>query len=478
MRVFEVILRTTIANQQSKTPAQPPQRGASVRGQTRPFAPARAWSSAPSHIVYERTLLALAAAFTLTGLVSLGLISAPASSLVIDHWSAIIDRWTLVIAFLVWLVCFVGLHIHLNRRARERDPFILPIVALLTGWGLIEIARLAPSFVVRQLAWLGLSSLALVVVTLAPGDLKWLRRYRYTWLLAGLALLALTFVIGVNPEGTGLTLWLGGLAGVFFQPSEILKLLFVAFLASYLAEKREIARSLGLRAQPHFLSLPYLAPLMAMWGVAMMLLIAQQDLGSSILLYLSFLVMLYLASGQARYLAVGAVLLIAAAIVGYHFIGRVQGRIDTWLNPFADAKGSSYQIVQSLMALGSGGVAGSGLGQGWPDVILPAAHTDMPLAAIGEEFGLIGVLAVITCYAILTLRGLRAALVARTTFGRLLAAGLATSIGVQAWIIMAGNANLAPLTGVTLPFVSYGGSSLLISFIMIGLLLQVSTDRD
>jgi cell division protein FtsW (lipid II flippase) len=431
---------------------------------TRPYELARVWSSVPRHILYERGLLALAAAFVLTGLLLLGLINAQVSSS--------------IVAFSVWLICFIGLHWHLNRRARERDPFILPIIALLTGWGLIEITRLAPSFLIRQLIWLGASSLALVIVTQAPSDLKWLRRYRYTWLFIGLALLALTFVIGVNPEGTGLTLWLGGLAGVFFQPAEILKLLFVAFLASYLAEKREVARSLGLHEQHHFLNLPYLAPLIAMWGVAMILLIAQQDLGSSILLYLSFLVMLYLASGQARYLAVGAVLLIVAGFVGYHFIGRVQSRIDTWLNPWADAAGSSYQIVQSLIALGSGGAIGSGVGQGWPDAILPAAHTDMPLAAIGEEFGLIGTLAIVACFAVLTLRGLRAAMNARTTFGRLLAAGLATSIGLQAWIIMAGNANLAPLTGVTLPFVSYGGSSLLISFIMIGLLLQVSVDRE
>jgi cell division protein FtsW len=171
-------------------------------------------------------------------------------------------------------------------------------------------------------------------------------------------------------------------------------------------------------------------------------------------------------------------LLIVAAIGGYLLIGRVQGRIDTWLNPWADAAGSSYQIVQSLIALASGGRLGQGLGQGWPDVILPAAHTDMPLAAIGEELGLIGTLGVVACFAIFTVRGLRVASLARTTFGRLLTAGLASLIGMQAWIIMAGNANLAPLTGVTLPFVSYGGSSLLMSFIILGLLLQVSADRD
>jgi cell division protein FtsW (lipid II flippase) len=219
-------------------------------------------------------------------------------------------------------------------------------------------------------------------------------------------------------------------------------------------------------------------PLLAMWGVTLLLLAAQQDLGSAILVYLTFLVMLYLASGQARYLVIGGVLLIGTGVAAYFLIGRVQGRVDTWLNPWNDAAGSSYQIVQSLIALATGSRMGQGLGLGWPNVILPAAHTDMPLAAIGEELGLAGTLGVVLCFAILTARGLQLALVARTAFGRLLAAGLATSIGLQAWIIMAGNANLAPLTGVTLPFVSYGGSSLLISYIMIGLLLQISADRD
>ena len=319
----------------------------------------------------------------------------------------------------------------------------------------------------------------LVLLLKAPADLKWLSRYKYTWLLIGLLLLALTFIIGVNPEGAGLTLWLGGPLGVFFQPAELLKLLFVAYLAAYLAEKREVARSLGVHPEhPHYLTLPYLMPLLAMWGVALILLMAQQDLGAAVLLYLSFLIMLYLASGQLRYLAIGGALLIVAACAGYLLIGRVQGRMDTWLNPWADAAGSSYQIVQSLIALASGSGIGQGLGQGWPDVILPAAHTDMPLAAIGEELGLIGTLGVVACFAIFTVRGLRVASIARTTFGRLLAAGLASLIGMQAWIIMAGNANLAPLTGVTLPFVSYGGSSLLMSFLGLGLLLQISADRD
>ena len=462
---------SAIENQQSKIKDQ------RLDG-TQPIEPPRLWSHLSINIRRERVLLILAGLFTLTGFVLLTLVNSQASLFVVNS-SLFIVNWSLLIAFLVWIITFTFIHFHFNKRLPARDPFLLPIAALLTGWGLIEVARLAPSFLLRQVVWLIVGSVALIAITWSPASLKWLRRYRYTWLLLGLLLLALTFVVGVNPEGQGLRLWLGGLAGVFFQPSEILKLLFVAFLASYLAEKREIASSLSLHPEQHrIFSLPYLAPLIAMWAVTLVLLIAQQDLGTAILLYLAFLVMLYLASGQARYLLVGAILLIVAGSIGFAVITRVHSRVSTWIDPWADAKGSSYQVVQSLIALGSGGFMGSGLGQGSPDIILPAVHTDMPLAAIGEEFGLIGTLAVVACFSLLTLRGLRAALYARTTFAQLFAAGLATSIGLQAWIIMAGNANLAPLTGVTLPFISYGGSSLLISFLVIGLLAQISADRD
>jgi cell division protein FtsW (lipid II flippase) len=442
----------------------------------------RFWATASSSTTVrrERALLLLAGLFVVTGLTLLALVRTQSEAAnLVSHVSPRLEVIWLALAGAAWLMCFGAIHVFLNRYHRERDPLLLPLAALLTGLGLIEIARLAPNFVARQLVWLVISSVMLGLVLKAPTDLKWLRRYKYTWLLVGLLLLALTFLIGVNPEGAGLTLWLGGPLGVFFQPAELLKLLFIAYLAAYLAEKREIARSLGMHPEhPHRLTLPYLMPLLAMWGVALILLMAQQDLGAAVLLYLSFLIMLYLASGQLRYVALGGALLIAAAIGGYVLIGRVQGRIDTWLNPWSDAAGSSYQIVQSLIALASGGRLGQGLGLGWPDVILPAAHTDMPLAAIGEELGLLGALGVVACFAIFTVRGLRVASIARTTFGRLLAAGLASLIGMQAWIIMAGNANLAPLTGVTLPFVSYGGSSLLMSFIILGLLLQISADRD
>jgi peptidoglycan glycosyltransferase len=319
----------------------------------------------------------------------------------------------------------------------------------------------------------------LLVAARSPG-LRWLRRYRYTWLLSGLALLATTLVIGTNPSGFGPRLWLGarfpGLGGVYIQPSEILKLLMVAYLASYLAEKRALVLAGPQVGRMRLPSLPYLAPLLVMWGLAMVLLAWQQDLGAALLFFFTFLVMLYLASSQWGYVAVGLLLFLIAAAGAYKLLDTVALRVDIWLNPWADPDGRAFQVVQSLIAFASGGLIGQGFGQGSPTYI-PAIHTDFPFAAVAEEFGLVGALGLIAAVSALSLRGARTALNARSPFRRLLAAGLTTLLGLQAWIIMAGNSKLIPLTGVTLPFVSYGGSSLLSSFIALGLLTAVSRDE-
>ena len=410
----------------------------------------------------ERALLALAGGFTLLGFALLAIVNP--LSLAPSLYLA---------GPIVWLAVFGAAHVLLNRYLPERDPLLLPPVALLAGWGLLMVARLSRGDFPRQIAWLVVGVAVLLAVAAAPRELRWLRRYRYTWLVGGLALLAATFVFGVNPSGLGQELWLG-FGGVYFQPSEVVKLLMIVFLASYLAEKRDL--QLALRVPPGAMSAAYLAPMLAMWGVAMIMLLIQQDLGAAILLFLAFLVMLYLASGKWHYLPIGAGLLVAGVLIGYGLIGRVAERIDTWLNPWAQAETQSYQVVQSLIGIGSGGLIGRGLGLG--DPVVPAAHTDMPLAVVGEEFGLLGATGLLACYALLALRGLRAAARSRTVFGALLAAGLATLIGLQAWIIMAGNINLIPLTGITLPFVSYGGSSMLVSCVMVGLLLHVSANAD
>lgn len=370
--------------------------------------------------------------------------------------------------------CLAGGSWSLWRWRPGHDRLLLPLVGILSGLGLVEVARLAPSlFLARQTVWLGLSTLALLAVALVPGDLRWLRRYRYTWLLAGLALLATTLVVGVNPSGFGARLWLG-VGGIYFQPSELLKLLLLVFLASYLEDRREVLLHVEARIGRWQVPHPaYLGPMLLMWGFSMLMLIWQRDLGAALLFFGIFLAMLYVATGQGRYLLTGVILLMVATIVGYRLFDHVALRVDAWWNPWQEASGRSFQIVQSLLAFASGGVFGQGLGQGLPTAI-PVVHTDFVFAAIGEEYGLMGALAVIACFVLLVSRAFHIALRAGRAFDRLLAAGIGASFGLQALVIMAGTLKLVPLTGVTLPFVSYGGSSLLTSMIMVGLLLHVS----
>lgn len=371
-------------------------------------------------------------------------------------------------------LCLGGGAWALNRWRTGHDRLLLPLVAMLSGLGLAEVARLAPLvFLVRQMIWLGLGTLALLVVALVPRDLRWLRRYRYTWLFVGLALLATTLVVGVNPSGAGARLWLGA-GGIYFQPSELLKLLLLVFLSSYLEDRRalllEVEAQIGRWQMPHP---AYLGPMLLMWGFSMLLLIWQRDLGAALLFFGVFLAMLYAATGQGRYVITGLILLIVATIVGYRLFDHVTLRVDAWWNPWEDASGRSFQIVQSLLAFASGGVLGQGLGLGLPSAI-PVVHTDFVFAAIGEEYGMMGALAVIMCFALLISRAFHIALKARRPFDQLLATGIGALFGLQSLVIMAGTLKLMPLTGVTLPFVSYGGSSLLTSMIMIGLLLHIS----
>ena len=391
------------------------------------------------------------------------------------------------------LALCLGISAWAMRRWRPgHDQLLLPLVGILCGLGLAEVARLAPTlsagsqtggtwllprtFLIRQLIWLGLGILAMTVVVLAPRDLRWLRRYRYTWLFAGLALLATTLVMGVNPSGFGARLWLG-VGGIYFQPSELLKLLLIVFLASYLEDRRQVLLEVEARVGRWRVPHPaYLGPMLLMWGFSILLLIWQRDLGAALLFFGVFLAMLYAATGQGRYVLTGLALLVVAAIVGYRLFDHVALRVDAWWSPWQEASGRSFQIVQSLLAFASGGVLGQGLGQGLPTAI-PVVHTDFVFAAIGEEYGLVGAVAIIACFALLVSRAFNVALKARRPFDQLLAAGIGALFGLQSLVIMAGTLKLIPLTGVTLPFVSYGGSSLLISMIMIGLLLHISSYR-
>ena len=380
---------------------------------------------------------------------------------------------SVVLALLAWALAFATAHRTLARALPRRDPLLLPVVALLSGWGLLLIGRLAPNFLPRQTTWLLLSTLAMLGVVRLGEDLRWLRRYRYTWLTAGLALLAATLLLGVNPSGFGPRLWLG-IGGAYFQPSEPLKLLMVVFLASYLAERKDLLLAVDPAPGPVWrLRIAYTGPLLAMFGLTLVLLAWQQDLGTAMLFFFTFLAMLYLATGRWEYALAGLVLFLAAGGIGYIGSERVALRVDGWLDPWPGAADRTFQIVQSLLAFGAGGLFGQGLGLGRPTYI-PAVHTDFVLAAVAEEFGLVGSLGVILLFAVLLARGFRIAARGPRPFERLLAAGLTVGLGVQAWVIMAGNAKLAPIAGVPLPFLSYGGSSLLSSFIALGLLLRIS----
>ena len=431
-------------------------------------------SLAPAHTETarrERILLIIAAAFLLAGTLTLAIRN---SQFAIRNSQFDIGHWSLVISS--FAVSFATAHVTLSRCLPERDPFLLPTAALLTGWGLLVIGRLAINFLLRQIIWLPISIVALLVVVRLSHDLRWLRRFRYTWLFGGLALLAATLVFGVNPSGYGPRLWLGAF-GLYFQPSEPLKLLLVVYLASYLAERRELIVSERWKVGRWRLPpLAYVGPLLAMFGLAVILLAWQQDLGAAMLFFFTFLAMLYLATGQWGYVVTGLTLFLLAGLAGYHFSDRVALRVDGWLTPWPEAAGRAFQIVQSLLAFGAGGIIGQGLGLGHPGYI-PAVHTDFVFAAIGEEFGLAGTLIIVALYGVLVLRGFRIAARAPRPFERFLAAGLTASLAIQAWVIMAGNAKLAPIAGVTLPFVSYGGSSLLISFIALALLLHISNQR-
>ncbi len=353
------------------------------------------------------------------------------------------------------------------------DPILLPLTYFLAGLGLVLTARLAPSsFIVRQQFWLVIATALLLLVTLLPQNLNWLRRYKYTWLIGGLLLLSATLIFGVNPSGFGARLWLN-IGSFYFQPSEPLKLLMIVFLAGYLADRRR--QLVEIKAYVARIPLPhpaYFGPMLLMWGFSIVLLIWQRDLGAALLFFGTFLGMLYLATGEQRYVWVGLVLLVGAGILGYYLFDVVELRVDAFLNPWLDPAGRSFQIVQSLLAFASGGFLGQGLGQGLPTAI-PVVHTDFVFAAIGEEFGLWGSTGVLLCFALLVGRAFFIAARARNGFEQLLAAGIGTMLGLQTVIIMAGTLKLLPLTGVTLPLVSYGGSSLVTSFVMVGLLLFI-----
>ncbi len=387
-----------------------------------------------------------------------------------------------------YILGLLAVHAAFVLAGRRTDQILLPAIGMLGGIGLLLMQRLPQSLVTQsfgtlelglgelQLVWLLISLAVLALLALLVRSDRWLRAYKYTWAAAGILLLAMTFVFGTDVNGARLTLSIGPISG---QPSELLKVILVVFLAAYLSENRPLLAEESMRLGPLRLPpIPYLAPMVAMWAIALGVVVVQRDLGAALLFFAVFLALLFVATGRVSYVVGGMVLFLAGSWVLYQVFAHVQVRVDNWLDPFRDPLGQGFQTVQALYAFGRGGLLGVGLGAGLPTIAghlpVPAVHTDYPLAALGEELGLTGLLAIFGLYLVIVERGLRIAAAAQDEFRALLAAGLSLVIGVQAFIIAAGNLKLIPLTGITLPFISYGGSSLLANAIAAGLLLALS----
>ena len=383
------------------------------------------------------------------------------------------DLWMTFVFALLAIAANVVLSVFLTRA----DQLLLPLTVALAGFGLIMTQRLQNNalrdIATKQVIWITVGFVVLmVVVATSRIDLMFLKNYKYTWLVIGIVLEAAVAVFG--KEINGAKLWFD--FGFFsFQPSEVLKVLMVVFLAAYLDDKRDLISSnlrIGRIPVP---PIPYLLPLLIIVGLALVILTVQKELGAALLFLGVVLIMLYIASGRALYVIVGLIAFAGGAFVAYRLpqFGYVHARIDGWLNPWPTAQDRTYQVVQSLFSLANGGVLGKGLGYGSPNFI-PEVQTDFVFAAIGEELGMVGAIGLLILYILLVYRGFYIALHARNGFYQFLAFGLASTLGLQTLIIIGGVTRLIPLTGITLPFISYGGSSIIINFFIIGILLRIS----
>ena len=457
-------------------PLPTPAGDAARRPGPRDTSPAAAASPPGTGRSVELVLLAAAAAITTAALVSVE----------IDQANAL--RPALGYLGLAYLAVFAGAHLAVRRWAPYADPLILPCVALLTGLGLVMIHRLdlaaataasttepPPSAdAVRQLAWAAGSVALLVGVIWRVGDHRRLARYGYLFGLVGLVLLVLPGVLPASiSQVNGAKLWIR-VGPVSLQPGEFAKLAIIVFAAAFLVEKRALFATAGRRIGRMELPRPRdLAPLVLAWLAAVGVLALEKELGASLLFFGIVLAMIYIATERVSWALIGLAFFAATSVLAYHLFAHVQVRVHVWSNPFADFAGTGYQLSQGLFGLAYGGMLGTGLGAGRPDLV-PLANTDFIVAAIGEELGLTGLAAVLILYLLLVSRGLRTAHAARDGFSTLLAAGLSFGLALQVFIVVGGVTNLIPETGLTAPFLSYGGSSLLANYLLTAMLLRIS----
>ena len=367
-------------------------------------------------------------------------------------------------------------HLATRRLAPDADPILLPMAALLNGIGYVFIARLDEGLAGLQALWTAVGIGAYVLTLFLVRRTRTLERYRYSLMLLGLALLLMPLVPGVGQTIRGAKIWVS-IGALNFQPGEFAKIVLAVFFAAYLVDKREVlrvgARRLG---RLHLPDLRTLGPVLLAWITSLVVMGAERDLGTSLLFFALFVVMLWVATDRATYLVLGAGLFAGGAWFAWKTFDHVQTRVEVWLDPWQDVSGKGYQTVQATFALAWGGVVGTGIGLGNPDRI-PIAPTDFIFAAIGEELGLLGAAAVLIAFLLMVGSGLRIAQRAETPFDTLLAVGLTTIIGIQSFIIIGGVIRLVPLTGITLPFVSYGGSSLVANYVLLALLLRISDNE-
>lgn len=354
----------------------------------------------------------------------------------------------------------------------QGDPLLLATVQTIVVIGLVFLTRIRPASAIRQFWWASLGLLAFYLVIFVLKDYRKLGRYQYLWGLVAVALLLLTLIFGVTSGGA--TSWLN-IGGFSFEPEELVKIALLLFLASYLGEHEEILR-VG-TVQFGRLSLPdwrTLGPFLIMSGFSLGLLAAQKSLGTALVFYSLFVLLLYAVTERPLYLGISLPVLAGTGVIGYFLFHHVQVRVATWLNPWIDSSGDGYQIAQSLFAIAGGGILGTGLGNGIGAYQVPAASTDFIFAVIAEEIGFAGAMAVLLLFLIVILRSFRVSMRAIDRFGQILAAGIGILIGTETLIILAGVTKLLPLTGIPLPWVSYGGSSMLVHFLLLGVLANIS----
>jgi len=381
----------------------------------------------------------------------------------------------------IFLALCLTVHMFVRAKLPDADPYLFPLVALLSAFGLVLIYRIDDTLARQQAAWFVVGIVLFVATIYLLRDIRALQRYRYVIAAIGIGLLMLPRLPGIGAQVNGA--YLGVKAGpITFQPTEFAKLCIIVFLASYLVERGEMLvlgarRVLGVTIPP----LKHFGPLLVVWGASMFMLVFIRDLGSSLMFFGAFLALIYVATGRLSFVVAGLVMFVVGSWFFAHTVHHVQERIDIWLDPWNDPQGSGFQIVQSLFAQADGGLFGKGLGQALLNLpggaqIPPAPDTDLIYAVITNELGLFGAAGVVLAYMLFAERGFRVAVMSDDGFLKLLATGLTAVFALQAFVIVGGVTRVIPLTGVTLPFVSYGGSSIVANFVLLALLLMVSQE--